>query len=153
MPYVSSQAFAGRGSQLLYSTNPPSVPYVAVAELKMINFSGSKYDLSDVTNMESSNFKEWLPTLADSGDLAFSGNLIPNDVTEAAIIGFFNVATLVSWEVVLPPNVAQGYPTTLGTFSFLGFVVEIARTIPVEKEGSISGKIKITGKVSYATGS
>ena len=153
MPYTNSAAFAGRGSQLQYSTNPPSVAYVALSELKSINFSGSKYDLADVTNMESSNFKEWLPTLADSGDLAFSGNLIPNDATEAALIGFFNAATLIDWKVVLPANVAQGFNISLGNFTFKGFVVEIARTIPVEKEGIITGKIKITGQVQYSVGS
>lgn len=153
MSYNGSQAFAGRGSALQYSTNPPSVAYTPMAEVKTISFSGSKYDLSDVTNMQSSNFKEWLPTLADSGDLAVTGNLIPNDATELAVIGFFNAATLVNWQVVLPPNAAQGFPTTLGTFSFKGFVVEIARSIPVEKEGSITLKIKITGQVTFEAGS
>lgn len=152
MAYTNSQAFAGRASQLQYTTNL-SVAYVVLSEIKTISFSGSKYDLADVTNMQSSNFREWLPTLADSGDLAFTGNLIPNDVTEAALIGFFNTATLVNWKVVLPPNAAQGYPTSLGNFTFLGYVSSIDRTVPVDKEGSLSGKIKITGQVSYTTGS
>jgi predicted secreted protein len=151
MSYIRSQAFAGRASTLQYSVNPPSVAYVTLAEIKNISFSGMKYDLSDVTNMQSSNFKEWLPTLADSGDLSITGNLIPNDASEVDLIGFFNSATLVTWEVVLPPG--QGYPTSEGTFTFTAYVSSIDRSIPVEKEATISVKLKITGAISFAAGS
>jgi hypothetical protein len=153
MSYTGSKAFAGRGSVLQYSTNPPSVPYVELAEIKSIAFSGMKYDLADVTNMQSSNFREWLPTLADSGDLSFSGNLIPNDPTQTDLIDFFNTAALVNWEVVLPADASQGYPTSLGTFKFKAFVSSIDRNIPVDKEGSISGKLKITGEITFTPGS
>ena len=151
--YTGSNAFSGRGSVLQYSTNPPSVPYTPLSEIKNIQFSGAKYDLADVTNMESGNFKEWLPTLADSGDLSFTGNFIPNDPTEDALIGFFNNATLVSFEVVLPAAPAQGYETSLGTFAFKAYVSSIDRSIEVSKEGTITGKLKITGQVSYTSGS
>lgn len=151
--YTNSQAFAGRGSILEYTTSVPSVPYTAAAELKTITFSGMKYDMADVTNFESSNFKEWLPTLADSGDLGYTGNLIPNDATEIALRGFFNTATLVSWQVVLPANVAQGYPNSLGGWTFKGYVIEISMAIPVEKEATITGKIKITGEIFPVVGS
>jgi Lambda phage tail tube protein, TTP len=153
MTYINSQATAGRASKLQYSTNPPSVAYTVLAEIKTIAFSGLKYDLADVTNMQSSNFREWLPTIADSGDLAFTGNLIPNDPTEAQLITFFNNATLVTWEVVLPPAPSQGFNTSLGTFTFLAYVSGIDRNIAFDKESTISGKLKITGPISYAAGS
>lgn len=153
MSYNGSQAFAGRNTVVQYSTNPPSVAYVQLAEIKTIGFSGAKYDLADVTNMNSGNFREWLPTLADSGDLSLAGNMIPNDVTENAAIGFFNNATLVSWEVVLPANPAQGYNVSLGTFSFKAYVASIDRNLPVDKEATISLKLKITGEVTYTAGS
>lgn len=151
--YTGSNAFAGRGSQIQYSANPPSVPYNILAEAKSAAFSGMKYDLADVTNYESGAFREWLPTLADSGDLSFSGNLIPNDTSENDLIGFFNSATLVTWQVVLPPAPQQGFNTSLGTFTFKGYVASIDRNIPHDKEATISGKIKITGEISYAAGS
>lgn len=153
MTYVNSAAFAGRGSKLQYSTNPPSVAYTQLAEIKTIQFTGMKYDLADVTNMQSSNFREWLPTLADSGELSFSGNLIPNDTTQSDLISFFNNATLVTWEVVLPAAPAQGFATSLGTFTFKAYVSSIDRNVPVDKEGSLTGKLKITGAISYAAGS
>lgn len=148
--YTGSQAFAGRGTALNYSTNPPSVAYTEATEIKTIGFSGMKYDLEDVSNMNSSNFKEWLPTMADSGDLSISGNMIPNDATEVALLGFFAAATLVTWEVVLPPG--PGYPTSEGTFTFKAYVSSVDRTIPVDKVATISIKLKITGAVTFAAG-
>ena len=153
MTYTLSQAFAGRGSKLQYSTNPPSIPYVIFAEIKTANITGSKADLADVTNMESGNIKEWLPTLIDWGEVNVAGNLIPNDAAQQAVIGFFTNQTRVNWQIVLPPNVAQGYATTLGTYGFAGFATSYDIAVPVEKEGSFSAKIKITGALVFQPGS
>ena len=151
MSYVRSQSFAGRSTVLQYSVNPPSVAYTQLNEVKTIGFSGTKADLADVTNMNSSNFKEWLPTLIDSGDLSVAGNLIPNDASEADVINFFNNQTLTFWEIVLPAG--PGYPVSEGTFAFTAFVVGLDRSLPVEKEATISIKLKITGKISFTAGS
>lgn len=153
MSYNGSQAIAGRSSKLQYSTNPPSVAYTELAEIVTIQFSGLKYDLADVSNMQGGNFREWLPTLADSGDLAFTGNLIPNDPTEAELVEFFNTATLATWQVVLPAAPAQGFPVSLGSFTFRAYVSGIDRDIPVDKQATISGKLKITGEIVYTEGS
>jgi len=155
MSYIRSQAFAGRESVLQYSVNPPSVAYNELEEVKTIGFTGTKSDLVDVTNMNSSQFKEWLPTLIDSGDLSIAGNLIPNDQSEVDLINFFNNQTLVFWEIVLPPggNGSQRFNTSEGTFAFAAYVSSVDRSIPVEKEASISVKLKITGAISFTPGS
>lgn len=151
MSYVQSAAFAGRGTVLQYSTNPPSVPYTILEEIKTVSQSGMKADLADVTNMQSSNFREWLPTLNDSGELAVAGNLIPNDASEEDLITFFNAQTRVHWQVVLPAS--QAHPTSEGTYAFQAFVTGIDRNIAVDKEASISVKLKITGIITFTPGS
>ena len=153
MSYTNSKAFAGRGSKLQYSTNPPSVSYTELAELKSISISGAKYDLADITNMQSSNFREWLPTLADSGELSVAGNYIPNDATQSDLLGFFNNATLVTWEIVLPASAQQGFPTSLGMLTFKAYVSARDLSIPMDKEASVSIKLKITGAVTFTPGS
>ena len=152
--YTRSQAFAGRGSILQYSTNPPSVAYTELSEAKTLTMGGMKYDLSDVTNFESGNFREYLPTLADSGDLTIAGNMIPNDTTEQALIGFFNSATLVTYQIVLPPggNGADAYSTSEGMFQFTAYVQSIDRTIPHDKEATITIKLKVTGPITVTEG-
>lgn len=150
MSYVHSAAFSGRGSVLQYSTNPPSVAYAILEEIKTIGQSGMKADLADVTNMQSSNFREWLPTLNDSGEIAVAGNLIPNDPSEEAVIGFFNNQTRVYWQVVLPAS--EAHTTSEGTYSFQAFVTGIDRNVAVDKEATISIKLKITGVITFTPG-
>jgi len=151
MTYVNSAAFAGRGSKLQYSTNPPSVAYTILAEIKTIQFSGMKADLADVTNFQSSNFREWLPTLNDSGEIAFTGNLIPNDASASDLLGFFNNQTPVIFQVVLPAS--STHPVSEGTYTFKAYVVSIERSVPVDKEATISGKLKITAQITFTAGS
>lgn len=136
---MSSQAFAGRGSKLEYLVGSG---YQVLAEVKNIQFTGTKSDLVDVTNMDSGNIREWLPTLIDSGEIAFTANLIPGDASQNTLISLFNNQTLTAWKIVLP--------NSLGTFSFNAYVTGLDRDVPVDKEGSISGKLKITGAISFA---
>jgi predicted secreted protein len=139
MSYTNSAAFSARGTIIQYEA-PGSVAFSLLAEIKEINFSGAKYDLADVTNYESGNFREYLTTLADSGEVSFSGNYIPTDASQAALLGFFNNGTLVSWQVVLPNG--------LGTISFKAYVSSLEHNLPLDKEATITGKLKITGAVA-----
>jgi predicted secreted protein len=139
MSYSNSAAFSPRGTTISYETLV-SVGFLPLAEIKEINFSGAKYDLADVTNYESGNFREWLTTLADSGEVSFTGNYIPGDASQQALLGFFNNGTLVSWKVDLP--------SSLGSITFKGYVSGLDHNLPLDKEATISGKIKITGAVA-----
>lgn len=152
--YTGSQAFAPIGSKLGYlnTSSPPS--YVYIAELQTIQRTGSKSDLVDVTNMESiGGYREYLATLRDAGDVSFSGNYIPNDATQQDLQTLFDGATLSEWEIVLPPAPAQGFETSLGTWSFSAYVQSNDYDMPHDKEGKISGKLKITGKPVFTAGS
>jgi hypothetical protein len=152
MVYSASAAFSPRGTQLLYANlNSSPLVYNLLAEIKQIDFTGQKLDLADVTNYQSGIFKEWLATLLDSGELTFKGNFIPGDTSQAALLNFFNAANRVNFEVILPnqPNTT----TPLGHFTFLAFVQEFTWSLPIEKEGTISGKLKITGPITYTANS
>lgn len=148
--YVSSQSFSPRGTQLLFQTSP-SVGFQLLAEIKQADFSGQKLDLADVTNFQSGQFKEWLATLLDSGELSFKGNFIPGDVSQASLLGFFNSASLVAYKVILPTNPATGQP--FGHFTFNAYVSTYEWGLPIDKEATISGKLKITGAITYVAGS
>src|SRR6266436_9002570 len=119
MTYTTSQAFAGRSTQLQYNIGSG---FTTLSELKKIDFSGAKYDLADVSNMDGGNFREWLPTLADSGDLSFDGNYIPLAQSNTDLLNAFNNATLVSWQVILPG--------ARGTLAFSGYVQELTVSLP-----------------------
>ena len=142
MSYTNSAAFVARGTVISYQTNP-SVGFQLLAEIKSINFSGAKYDLDDVTNYESGNFREWLTTLADSGEVSFEGNYIPGDSSQQSLLGFFNAGTLVSWQITLPA--AANAPTPI---TFKAFVTNLEHQLPLDKAAKIVGKLKITGAVA-----
>jgi predicted secreted protein len=137
--YTGSSAFAPRGTVIQFEA-PGSTYFEPLAEIKNINFSGAKYDLADTTNYESGNFREWLPTLADSGECSFEGNYIPGDPSQASLLNFFNNGTLVLWQVTLPNN--------LGQITFKAFVNSLEHNLPLDKEATISVKLKITGAVA-----
>jgi len=111
-----------------------------VAEIKDINFTGAKFDLADVTNFQSGVFREWLTTLADSGEVAFTGNYLPGEASQTALLTFFNSGLLVSWSVTLPNG--------LGTITFKAYVSSLEHHLPIDKQAEIAGKLKITGVVS-----
>ena len=150
MAYTQSQAFSPRGTQLLYQISG-SVAYTPLAEIKQADFSGQKLDLADVTNFQSGQFREYLATLLDSGDLTFKGNFIPSDASQAALLGFFNNASRVNYELILPINTTTGLP--YGHFLFTGFVAGYEWSLPIDKEATISGKIKITNAITFIAGS
>jgi hypothetical protein len=141
MSYSNSAAFVARSTVISFESDP-SVGFVPLAEIKDINFTGAKYDLDDVTNYESGNFREWITTLADSGDVSFSGNYVPSDASQAALLGFFNTGVLVNWKITLPAA-ANAQPIT-----FKAFVQSLEHNLPLDKAATISGKLKITRQVA-----
>lgn len=142
MTYTNSAAWSARGTVIAYETNP-SVGFLPLAEIKDISFTGAKFDLADVTNYESGVFREWLTTLADSGELSFTGNYIPSDSSQSSLLGFFNTGLLVSWQITLPATANASQPIT-----FKAYVSSLEHSLPLDKEAMITGKLKITGAVS-----
>lgn len=146
MTYTASQAFSPRGTHLEYQISA-SLGWVVAAELMQIDFSGQKLDLADVTNFQSGIFKEWLATLLDSGEVTFKGNFIPSDVTQQQMLGFFNTATRVNWGVLLPTNPSTGQ--TYGSFTFQAYVSSLEWGLPIDKQATVSGKLKVTGAITF----
>lgn len=138
MSYTNSQAFSPRGTVIQFEA-PGSTYFEPLAEVKSISFTGAKYDLTDTTNYESGNFREWLTTLADSGECSFEGNYIPGDPSQSSLLQFFNNGTLVLWQITLPSN--------LGQITFKAYVSSLEHMLPLDKQASISVKLKVTGTV------
>jgi hypothetical protein len=115
--------------------------FTQLAEVRKMQFSGTKYDLADVTNMQSGNFREWLPTLADAGELSFEANYIPQDSTQMSLNNDFKNALLLACQIVLPNG--------LGTFAFNAYVTNFEIDLPIDKQASIIGKLKITGSITF----
>ena len=94
---MATGAFKGQGTQLQRAG-------VTVAEIINIDGPDGKAEFDDATNMDSTgNFKEWIPTLLDSGELSFTGNFVgASNVSQAQLISDFNNFTLSAWTVLFP---------------------------------------------------
>jgi predicted secreted protein len=128
------------------------VIYTRVAELKSVDFSGSKNDLEDVTNFDSAGrFKQYIATLADAGDCSINGNYIASDVGQSAFRGAFSSAAVLSYEIVLPLQAGQ---TVVGeTWVFLGILSELDNHVQYDKVLGFSAKVKVTGPITVILGS
>lgn len=143
MAYIASAAQAGRSTFLQYEigTASPAV-WQTISEIKKMSFTGAKYDLADTTNVQSGTFREFLPTLADAGEISFEGNYIPGDATQDVLNTAFVNAIKTNFQVLFPNNA--------GNIQFSGYVVGVERTIEVDKSLAISGRIKITGPIQLS---
>jgi predicted secreted protein len=150
-----SKAFSGKGTVLgigpiVGSTG--TATFVPIAELKTFNFSGTKNDIEDVTNSDSAGrAREYLVTLLDSGDISVSGNYIAGDAGQTAFRAAFNLGSVNEWEIQLPKTPLQ--TTTGDLITFNGVVTENSLDIQFDKAVTFSGKIKVSGVITFVSGS
>lgn len=134
-----SSAFAPRGTQFQHS--PDGVTYTTVAEVSKISNTGSKADLADVTNMDStSSFREFLATLVDSGDIDLECNFIPGNASQQVLETDFNAQTNGYYKIVLP--------NALGNSTFRAFVSSRDFALEIAKQGTRTVKLKVTGQMT-----
>lgn len=147
---ITLASSAGTQSGASYSISVPT--FTKVAELKTLDFSGSKNDTEDVTNFDSAGrAKEFVVTLLESGDIKIAGNYITSDVGQAAFRAAFQSGAKVSFQMVLPLQAGQ---TTQGeTWSFIGAVTELDNSVSYDKVLAFSSTVKISGLISVVSGS
>jgi len=148
MPYTGSKAFAGMGTILARGDGASPEAFTPIAEIKNIQRSGAKADQADVTNMDSiSAYREWLPTLLDAGEISFTGNYIPADATQQSLQTDFDARASGQWTITLPASsISDPGNATPGFWEFTAFVTGLDFDLSIDKEATISGKLKISGQ-------
>src|SRR5712691_6503407 len=100
-----SKSFKGTGTQL--QRDDGTGAFTLITELKNVDPAGAKSDFEDVSNLDSpSNYKEWLPTMLEAGEVNADGNFISDDVQQAALQTDFNNQALRNYKIVLPVDPA-----------------------------------------------
>lgn len=142
---------AGTQTSVSFAASVTIVTYEPVAELKTLDFSGSKNDIEDVSNFDSaSRFKEYIVTMADAGDCSISGNYIAGDTGQGLFRGAFTAGTVLSFQIVLPLQSGQ---TSFGEkWVFNGIVQELDNAISYDKALTFSAKLKVTGPIVVTPG-
>ncbi len=134
---MATGAFKGQGTKL----NRAGLP---IAECVNFDLGGAKADFDDATNMDSvGNFKEFIPTLLESGELSFTGNFLGvASTSQAQLVSDFNNFTLSTWTMV--------FPSGRGTVTFDAYVAQFDLKVPHDKKVDFSSKLKITGPVTIS---
>jgi predicted secreted protein len=141
-----TQAIAGQGFQLSVTTltSPPTT--IAIGQLRTAKRSGSKTKILDITNTDSpSAYEETLPSIISPGDVDFSGIFDPASSSQEELTSLQDARSLNAWTIELP-NAA-------GNWTFTAYVSELAWDVDYSKEVTFSGKLSISGPVTYTSGS
>jgi hypothetical protein len=117
-----------------------------LAEVRKISRTGAKSNFDNVSNMDSGNTEEMLPTMLTPGQVDFEVNFVPGDATQQTLVTDYNTQALNPWQIVLPPG--TGAPTSLGGWTFLAYVDSEDFTLDFAKGATKSVKLQITGAVT-----
>jgi len=113
-----------------------------VAELTDVDGPGMSGEEVEVTSHDSNWWKEFLPGLIDGGEISLSGNYVPSDDGQAAILAGLKGQTVAAWAIT--------YPNSYG-WSGEGFVTAFEPTGPHGDKSEITMTIRTTGEISEVT--
>jgi len=140
----ASKFVLGQGS--VFSISTDGTTFTPVNQLKTVSFTGTKLDTEDITSMSSPNsFREFAPTLLDSGQVSISGVFDPHDTGQTSFAAAFNAITLLTCKLVFPVMVGD---STGFTREFSGYVTEYTLSDAFDKSANLSATIKITGQIT-----
>jgi len=136
-----SSAFCPRGTQMQRGTNPVTpTGYTTLAEVRKISRTGAKANFDNVSNMDSGNTEEMLPTMLTPGQWDFEVNFVPGDATQQTLLADYNNQVLSPWKILLPA----------GSFwTFLAYVDSEDVTLDFTKAATKSVKLQVTGAVTF----
>lgn len=140
-----------KGATFSFATSSTGT-FSPVGQLKTISFSGGKSDLEDITNMGSTGaFREYAPTLLDSGQASISGVFDPADAGQTGLHAAFLGQTLIYCKLQFPKASDQ---TTTGLLrAFTAYVSEHNLDAQFDKTSTLSATLKITGPITDTAGS
>lgn len=114
-----------------------------IAEVLDIDGPEQEAETDEVTNQSSpSNYKEYISTLLDGGDVKFKCNRIPGDSSQAGLLTALQGRGLEAFTL--------DDPNSVETISFDARVKKWGTKYPVGKAATLDITLKITGPVTIA---
>ena len=139
---MTSSAFWAAGSLLQLGDGAGTEAFTSIAEITKLSPPQRSRDEIEVTHTTSSDgYREFIPGWRDGGEVPFEANWLPTSTTQdetTGILESFNDNVAHNWRIVVPGAALY--------FPFTGFVVTFEPDLDIEKQGTLSGTIKITGK-------
>ena len=142
---ASTQGTSGFGTLLQRGDGAtPTEAFTTVAEVTNLSGPSEGLEVIDATHMESpSSYREYLPSLLDSGEITFDLNFLPAVAAQTGVRTDMLNRTKRNWQIVFTDS-----GTT--TYSFAGFVTAFEPSAQIDDKLSASATIKVTGPVTSA---
>lgn len=125
---------------VVYRKNPSTLVYEVLGNIKSISGPSSTRETVDTTTFDSTaGYREFIPSLRDAGDLAFTMNFV--QATYTLMKADFESDTIRSYRIVLPD-------ANNTTFEFDGYITDLPVEVPLDDVISSDISIKISGQVT-----
>lgn len=143
---MATDAEIGYGAILYRGDGQDPEVFMEIGEITGLGGAQATRDAQEATNMRSPNrFREYIAGLADPGELTFTVNYVPGNVSHEALREDFRLGRTVNWHIIWEQYAGQPQ------LNFQGFLTTFP-VIPNAPVGDvITGDItiKITGYPEY----
>lgn len=132
---------SGFGTLLQVGDGTSSESFTTIAEVTNISGPSESLETIDATHMESpSSYREYIPSLLDSGDISFDVNFLPGNATQTGLRTDMQARTLRNFQMVFTDSAASQY-------SFSAYVTGFEISAQIDDKLSASITLKVTGPV------
>lgn len=154
MPTYVNNSFTSRGTTLSIGSGTP----VTIMQVKQFSFSGVAAKYEDATNLNSPSvgaavLEEAIPGTVSPGTATISGQFLPTDAGQTALLTAYDAQTLASFSLQLPK--APGQTTTGNLFAFSAYVQDmpLPDTLDVGKPITFKVTLKLNSIITITPGS
>lgn len=145
MTYTGSKAQAGRGSSLSIGATPTEI-----GEVASCSPTGNEWEYVDTSNFDSGVNEEFISTMRNNGTFRVQGNRVAADAGQVLVESDYNTGGSSTYTLSLPKTASQ---TTSGDkYVFLAFVQSRTFTVGVKEKISYDLTLKVSGAVTFTTG-
>lgn len=118
--------------------------FTTIAEVRDITGPGLATAVEDVTNHDSSHWREFIPTIKEGGEITFDLNYY-SAATQDQLRTDWGARTKRNFQLVFPLS-----PSGTETHSFAAYVVGMEYAAPVEGVLAASITLQVTGAVTFS---
>lgn len=135
---------SGFGTLLKRGNGATTETFTTVAEVKSISGPSLSMETIDATHMESpNNYREWLPSFLDGGEVSFDLNFLPATAAQTGLTTDFAARTKRNWKIYWPNSGATKW-------SFSGYITGFTPSAATGDILAASCTIKVTGGVTIS---
>lgn len=142
-----TQGTSGFGTLLKRGDGGAPEAFTTVAEIYQLGGPSPSREQIDMTHHESpSQYREFIASFKDGGEISFSCNFLPDNATQDAtsgVLSIFEDGTKSNWQIVFPN-------TGSTTAAFSAYVQTYNVNAPIDDKLSLDVTLKVDGVITWS---